>query len=138
VTDTDVTRYPGVHTRADSNIYQFGLKPPTDVRHHFRGYWAVRCSLKTADLRQANAKAAGLHAEWIARFDQLERADNPVHADLTPALLAVIAAEIRRWILQADENMRAIPEDYSCWSLSGCFVPDLTSSTRAAAPGLIH
>jgi integrase len=109
VTDTDVTRYPGVHTRPDSNIYQFGLKPPTDVRHHFPGYWAVRCSLKTADLRQANAKAIGLHAEWIARFDQFKRADNPVHADLTPALLAVIAAEIRRWILQADENMRAIP-----------------------------
>jgi hypothetical protein len=55
----------------------------------------VRCSLKTADLRQANAKAIGLHAEWIAKFDQLKRADNPVHADLTPALLAVIAAKIR-------------------------------------------
>lgn len=66
-----VTRFPGVQRRADSGIYQFGLRAPKDLLAHFPSGWAVRASLKTADLREANAKAKVLHAEWDARFQAL-------------------------------------------------------------------
>lgn len=57
-----VTRFPGVHRRADSGIYQFGLRAPQDLLAHFPGGWAIRTSLKTSDLKEANAKAKALHA----------------------------------------------------------------------------
>lgn len=110
MTAPDVTRFPGVHTRSDSNAYQFGLKPPDELRHHFPGRWAVRCSLRTTNLNEANAKAKVLHAEWAQKFAALHKSDNPVAVDLTPALAAAIAAELRRWVLQADDNMRAFAE----------------------------
>lgn len=100
-----------MYRRADANTYQFGLKAPKALRHHFPGPWATRCSLGTSDLREANAMAKALHAEWAARFAALERADNPAPvAHLTPELGAAIAAELRRWVLEADDNMRAFQE----------------------------
>lgn len=101
-----VPRFPGVYRRPDSNTYQFGLKPPKDLQHHFKGAWAVRCSLGTSDLKEANAKAKALQAEWASRFEALRRADNPERVTLNPALAATIAAELRRWVLQADDSMR--------------------------------
>lgn len=68
---TNLTKFPGVHRRADSGIYQFGLRAPVDLLTHFPSAWAVRCSLMTADLRQANAKAKELQAEWAGRFESL-------------------------------------------------------------------
>jgi hypothetical protein len=60
-----VTRFPGVHRRADSGIYQFGLRAPQDLLAHFPGGWAIRASLKTADFKEANAKAKVLPAAPI-------------------------------------------------------------------------
>jgi len=60
-----------VHRRPDTSIYQFGLRVPKDLRQHFSTPWAVRCSLKTADIREANAKAKALHAKWEGHFQGL-------------------------------------------------------------------
>ena len=110
MTTPDVTRFSGVYSRSDSRAYQFGLKPPDDLRHHFPGDWAVRCSLRTSILADANAKAKALHAEWAEEFAALLKRDNPTAVDLSPALAAAIAEGVRRLVLQADDNMRAFPE----------------------------
>ena len=86
---SELIRYPGVGKRADSNTYQFALRVPKDVQPHYSGPWAVRCSLGTADLREANDKAKALHAEWAARFEVL-RSGKPApvdHAALRARLL---------------------------------------------------
>lgn len=110
MTDPAVTRFPGVVNRPDSKNYQFALKPPADLAHHFAGDWAIRRSLRTSDLSKANAMAKVLHAEWAQKFEVLAKGDNPVAVDLTPILATAIAAEIRRWVLVADDNMRDFPE----------------------------
>jgi hypothetical protein len=104
VTDTAVTPFPGVTTRSDTTMWWFVLRAPTDLLHRFSAKpWAVRCSLKARDLRQANDKARAL------RFAEMRRQDNPERVALNPALAAAIAAELRRWLLQADDNMRDVP-----------------------------
>lgn len=70
----------------------------------------VRQSLKTADLREANARAKALHAQWSQQFERLRRRHNPQPVELTPALGQAIAAELGRWVLQADDNLRSFPE----------------------------
>lgn len=110
MTTTEVTRFPGVHQRTDSAVYWFALKAPVDLAHHFAGPWAVRRSLKTKDLREANDKARALQAEWADRFTNLRKADNPERVTLNPALASSIAAELRRWVLEADDNLRSFPE----------------------------
>ncbi|MBG6078690.1 site-specific integrase [Rubrivivax gelatinosus] len=101
-----VPRFQGVYLRPDSQVYQFGLVPPQDLAHRFASRWAVRCSLRTKDLREANDKAKALHAEWAARFDAMRREENPQPVTPNPALSGAIAAELRRWVLEADDNMR--------------------------------
>ncbi len=99
---------PGIYSRPDSSIYWYELRVPTDLAHHFKGKrHAVRESLKTRDRREANAKAAALRAECEARFAALRKSDNPERVTPTPALVATIANEVRRWVLQADDNARA-------------------------------
>lgn len=98
----DVPRYPGVHRRPDSNIYQFGLRVPTDLRDRFPTPWAIRCSLQTADVRAANAKAKGLQVEWEGRFQALRTGKEPPEQvspapnlhDLRSALLKRIEAAL--------------------------------------------
>lgn len=105
-----MTPFPGVIRRADSTLWWFALRAPQDLLHRFDGGpWAARCSLKTRDLREANAKARVLQSEWSQRFDAMRREDNPQRVELNPALVAAIAAEMRRWMLQADDNMRDFP-----------------------------
>lgn len=110
MTDSDVTRFPGVHQRSDSAVFWFQLRAPVDLAHHYPSRWAVRQSLKTKDLRLANDKARALQAEWAERFASLRRADNPQPVELSPALCTTIAAELRRWVLEADDNLRSFPE----------------------------
>lgn len=110
MTNTEVTRFPGVHQRTDSAVYWFALKAPVDLSHHFPGPWAVRQSLRTKDIREANDKARALQAEWADRFTSLRKADNPQPVDLSPALCTTIAAELRRWVLEADDNLRNFSE----------------------------
>jgi hypothetical protein len=70
VIEEALTRFPGVYRRNDSATYQFGLRVPKDLAEHYEGDWAVRCSLKTADLRKANEKARELQAQWARTFEQ--------------------------------------------------------------------
>ena len=102
-----VTRFPGVHRRPDSGIYQFGLRAPQDLLAHFPGGWAIRTSLKTSDLREANAKAKALHAEWDARFEAL-RTGKPRPIDM-PVLRHRLFEQWARAIARLDETYSRVP-----------------------------
>lgn len=102
-----VTRFPGVHRRADSGIYQFGLRAPQDLLAHFPGGWAIRTSLKTSDLKEANAKAKALHAEWDARFEAL-RAGKPRPIDM-PDLRRRLFAQWERAVARLDDTYSRVP-----------------------------
>ena len=102
-----MTRFPGVQRRADSGIYQFGLRAPKDLLAHFPSGWAVRASLKTADLREANAKAKVLHAEWDARFQAL-RTSKPRPIDM----LVLRRCLFKQWewaIARLDDTYSRVP-----------------------------
>jgi len=74
-----------VTRRSDSTVWSFVLSAPGDLLHRFDGKpWAVRRSLKTRDLREANALARELQAEWSQRFDAMRREDNPQRVELNP------------------------------------------------------
>lgn len=105
-----MTRFPGVTRRSDSSVFWFCLRAPKDLCEHFSGPWAVRISLQTTDLREANEKARQLQAEWAEKFARLRKASRPQPVALSPAIVAAIAAELRRWVLQADDNARDFPE----------------------------
>jgi integrase len=110
VTDTTVTRFPGVYRRTDSAVWTFALKAPKDLLHRFEGKpWAVRCSLETKDVAAAKELAKALHAKWSQRFAAMRLEDNPQTVTLSPALVASVVAEVRRWVLEADDNMRGFP-----------------------------
>lgn len=81
MTKATLTKFPGIHRRPDSGIYQFGLRAPKELLHHFPSGWAIRCSLKTADLRTANEQAKKLQAEWSARFEAM-RTGKAIPVDL--------------------------------------------------------
>ena len=102
-----VTRFPGVQRRADSGIYQFGLRAPKDLLVHFPSGWAIRASLKTSDLREANAKAKALHAEWDARFEAL-RTGKPRPIDM-PVLRRRLFEQWERAIARLDETYSRVP-----------------------------
>lgn len=102
-----VTRFPGVHRRADSGIYQFGLRAPQDLLAHFPGGWAIRASLKTSDLKEANAKAKALHAEWGARFEAL-RTGKPHPIDM-PVLRRRLFEQWERAIARLDDTYSRVP-----------------------------
>lgn len=97
-----VTKFPGIHRRADSGIYQFGLRAPEDLRTHFPNGWAIRISLKTADLKEANAKAKVLQAEWGARFVAL-RTGKPRPIDM-PVLRRRLFEQWERAIARLDDT----------------------------------
>lgn len=102
----ELTRFPGVLKRHDSNVYQFGLRVPKDLQHHFAGDWAVRCSLRTADLREANDKAKALHAEWAQRFDAMRSGKPAAPVDLA-ALRAKLLAYAQDKYLPAVDRLSA-------------------------------
>ena len=102
-----MTRFPGVQRRADSGIYQFGLRAPKDLLAHFPSGWAVRASLKTADLREANAKAKVLHAEWDARFQAL-RTGKPRPIDML-VLRRRLFEQWERAIARLDDTYSRVP-----------------------------
>ncbi|OEZ30022.1 hypothetical protein AO062_14655 [Variovorax boronicumulans] len=86
-----------MHRRPDSNIYQFGLRVPIDLRDRFPTPWAIRCSLQTADIRAANAKAKGLQVEWEGRFQALRTGqEQPKQIDPAPSLHDLRLALLKR------------------------------------------
>lgn len=102
-----VTRFPGVHRRADSGIYQFGLRAPKDLQAHFPSGWAIRVSLKTSDLKVANAKAKALQAEWDARFEAL-RTGKPRPIDM-PDLRRRLFEQWERAVARLDDTYSRVP-----------------------------
>ena len=102
-----VTRFPGVHCRSDSISYQFGLRAPKDLLAQFPGGWAIRASLNTSDLREANAKAKALHAEWSARFEAL-RTGKPRPIDM-PDLRRRLFTQWERAIARLDDTYSRVP-----------------------------
>ncbi len=96
-----------MHRRADSGIYQFGLRAPQDLLANFPGGWAIRTSLKTSDLKEANAKAKALHAEWDARFEAL-RTGKPRPIDM-PDLRRRLFTQWERTIAHLDDTYSRVP-----------------------------
>lgn len=103
-----LTKFPGVHRRADSGIYQFGLRSPVDLAAHFPSGWAVRCSLKTADLRVANEKAKELQANWAKRFDAM-RSGRPQPVDIV-ALRRKLFAMWQGALARLDSTYSVLPK----------------------------
>jgi hypothetical protein len=105
VIDEALTRFPGVHRRTDSLTYQFGLRVPIDLFDRYKSPWAVRCSLQTADLREANEKARQLQAQWAKTFEQ-QRAGKLPHApqssQAAPDLGSLRAAILTRLEIMLD------------------------------------
>ncbi|MBV8380619.1 MAG: site-specific integrase [Paucibacter sp.] len=105
-----MTPADGVFRRPGSGIWQWGIKAPADLRGLYKTQWAHRCSLKTADLRDANGRAAELRAEWLARF-AVERAaisSLPIES-VTPELRRQLAERIHAVLLAGDEQLRDDP-----------------------------
>lgn len=83
-------RAPYVVPRPGSNRWQFALPAPSDLSHHFPTQWAVRKSLGTANIPEANKKARIWAAEWELKFEQLRRKDAPVQHAGTAAHIAAL------------------------------------------------
>lgn len=81
MTKATLTKFPGIYRRSDSGLYQFCLRAPKDLLEHFPKGWAIRRTLKTADLRTANEQAKKLQAEWSARFEAM-RTGKAIPVDL--------------------------------------------------------
>lgn len=82
---------------------------PKDLQGEL-GKGPIRASLRTSDLRVAQLRLAEMKAEHLAEFDAVRRRLNPSKVEtVTRALAAALAAEIRRAILTADDNMRLFP-----------------------------
>ena len=99
----------GVHLRPGSNVWQWRIKAPKDLRHVYPSAWARRCSLGTSSLAAANTMAARLYADWLATFDQ-QRKGSKVVERLTPEHGRAIAHEALK-ILLAEENTRLNQSD---------------------------
>jgi integrase len=107
-------RGTGVHLRDGSNVWQWHIRTPVELKHLYTSKtWAHRCSLGTTDLRKANAKAAVLRAEWLETFEKQRRAIQAQQADaiasITPEIAADIAALIVHDSLSDDERLRTDP-----------------------------
>jgi hypothetical protein len=100
----------GVHRRARSTSWQWRIKAPLDLRHLYKGEWAHRESLGTADLRIANIKAAALRSDWLSRFAEQRRSLSLQKVDrLTPELGKLIADLMLHRVLAGDERGRTDP-----------------------------
>lgn len=103
----------GVHRRPRSTSWQWRIKVPLDLRYLYPSEWAYRASLGTADLREANRKAAGLRAQWLQTFENQRKGLNPNPLQvLTPELSSLLAQQIRHSILAGDEKRRTERQDY--------------------------
>lgn len=107
----NMKRAIGVSRRPGSTQWQWGIKAPKDLQHLYSSPWAFRCSLGTSDLQTANEKAARLHAEWLARFAEQRRMENPQTVEaITPELAAILAGRIYANLLASDDTLRDEPK----------------------------
>lgn len=86
-------RHTGVYSRTGSNVWQWKIRAPKDLRHAYPSEWAHRCSLGTSNLQEANQKAIQLHAEWVRRFDEQRKALNPQRVERVTSDLAKLIAQ---------------------------------------------
>lgn len=105
MTKAELIPFPGVTKRTGTNRYHFVLRTPKDLLPYFKSPWAVRCSLGTADLREANDKAKLLHAKWAARFETL-RSGKPAPVNLS-ALRSKLLAHAEEIFLPAADRRSA-------------------------------
>jgi hypothetical protein len=118
-------RGAGVGQRPGSTVWQWGIKVPTDLQGHYPTQWAHRCSLETADLREANEKASALQAQWLQRFAEQRRELNPQRVEkVTPDLAQTLAQRLTTTLLAADEKLHTDPATARL----------LLSTLRAAVP----
>lgn len=106
----------GVYQRPNSNVWQWRIKAPKDLRHLYSSEWAHRCSLDTYSLPEANTKAARLRAEWLERFERerggFERLDylTPSHGrDIGRHALSVLLADEATRLDQRDRKLMLRP-----------------------------
>lgn len=113
-------RATGVHVRAGSNVWQWRLKTPKDLRHLYPSEWAHRCSLGTTLLIEANTRAVRLHADWLATFNRqrlLHVAPDPRTVEaITPEMAQSFAARMLHDALALDERRRSEPDEQA-WLL---------------------
>lgn len=100
-------RFTGVSKRAGSAVWQWAVKVPSDLRQHYPTQWAHRCSLDTTDLREANARASVLYAQWQTHFAEARRSLNPSKLDTVSGELAeALAQRVRAAVLARDDTIR--------------------------------
>lgn len=108
--------FPGVQRRKNSTVWQFGLRVPKDLQRQLPGEWAVRCSLKTSDLRQANDRARALQAEWAEKFAAMRSGRAPT-IDAT-ALRAQFLAQIEARLPEFDQRTATMVAEVRASTLS--------------------
>ena len=128
---SELIRYPGVGKRADSNTYQFALRVPKDVQPHYSGPWAVRCSLGTAHLREANDKAKALHAEWAARFEVL-RSGKPAPVDHAALRARLLDTAVTKFLPGLDRRSAASLREEVLRGIAGGSVPEHEAESYVA------
>jgi integrase len=103
-------RGPGVFKRPGSSAWHWGIKVPADLRNQYASQWAHRCSLETADLREANERASAKHALWLQQFADKRRELNPQRLDkVTPELAQSLAQRVAVELLATDDTLRSDP-----------------------------
>ncbi len=80
-----------------------------DLRAHFPSAWAVRCSLGTSDLREANEKAKRLQSNWSEQFKAL-RTGEAVPVDLA-ALRAKLLLRVETGLPAVDAKAAGLDKD---------------------------
>lgn len=101
----------GVHRRSGSMNWQWRIKAPLDLQSLYVGQWAHRCSLATADLREANTRAAALQATWMRRFEDERKRLNPQRVEhVTPAMAKLLAERVTSRVLGMDVTLRREPQ----------------------------
>ncbi|MBC7699347.1 site-specific integrase [Aquabacterium sp.] len=112
--DPELKPATGVRRVPNSTQWHYFKKTPKELAEHpaHKGQqWAFRASLLTADLREANLRAAAklveLEAQWAIALRQV----NPLPvSDLTPETVTQLADYIRFCVFNADDYRRNSPQ----------------------------
>ena len=100
-------RATGVYLRSGTNVYQWRIRVPKDLAAFYPAKeWALRRSLGTPNLAQANRLAAQLYADWLTKFDQQRQQLNPQPAALTLELIQLMADTFRHDAMGLDHWVR--------------------------------
>lgn len=107
----EVQRVKGVTRRPGTTNWQWGIKPPDELKSSYATQWAHRCTLATGDLRSANTLALRLEVEWQAKFQDQLRALNPTAlASVSPELAKALALRLYAALMAADDRTRGEPQ----------------------------